>query len=838
MMLNGTTKPVEDVAVGDFLLGPDGCPRLVRSLARGRERLYRVTPTKGDPYVVNESHVLSLKRTGTDEVVNITVREYLRRSATFKHVHKGWRAKIDFFYKTPRVPVDPYFLGLWLGDGNSHNATVTTGDAEIVAFLQRHAQSIGMRCETAPNSENSQLVKTLGLTRTGRGGTNLMNALRALGVVNNKHIPECYKIASRADRLRLLAGLIDSDGHYTGKGYDVCLGSERLFDDTLFVARSLGLSAYKAAATKTCHNNGAVGSYWRTTISGHLDEIPCLLPRKQARPRRQKKSVLLTGIRVEPLGVGDYYGFDISGDRLFLLGDFTVTHNTFVFSRIVSAVNTGVVAIAHRAELVSQMSLALAREQVRHRIIGPASLARECVGAQMDELKRNYVDPNARVAAAGVDTLIGMTVAEHPWLAQVGLWVQDEAHHVLRENKWGKVAALFPNALGLGVTATPLRADGKGLGRHADGLFDTMIVGPTMRDLINDGFLTDYRIFAPPSDIDLASIPTTASGDYSPPKLSEARRRSRITGDVVAHYLRIAPGKLGVTFDVDVESATATAQAFKAAGVPAEVVHGKTPGGLRRETIRRFRDREILQLVNVDLFGEGFDLPAIEVVSMARPTQSYGLFAQQFGRSLRPLQGKSHAIIIDHVGNVLRHGLPDARREWSLDRRERRSRSAPTDVLPLRTCLNTECLSVYERVLVCCPYCGHYPTPADRSSPEKVDGDLHELDPGLLARMRGEVDRIDGAPVYPPSAGPAVAGAIKRNHWERQQSQHVLRHAMSVWAGWQAYLGRGVAEAHRRFFHRFGLDVATAQTLGTNEAAELAARINGDLDRHNIREMV
>lgn len=509
---------------------------------------------------------------------------------------------------------------------------------------------------------------------------------------------------------------------------------------------------------------------------------------------------------------------------------------TFIFSRVAAASQTAVCTIAHRSELVGQMSVALAREGVRHRVIGPPALHRACSQSHMDEFKRSFIDPGARVAVASVDTLIGID-RKDPWLPQVGLWIQDEAHHVLAANKWGVACGMFPNAHGLGVTATPVRADGKGLGRHADGLMDVMVVGPSMRELIRRGYLTEYRIFAPPSDIDLSNVPTGDSGDFSPLKLKAARQRSHITGDVVAHYLRIARGKLGVTFDTDIESATETAAAYNAAGIRAEVVTSKTPAALRAQILRQFRAREVLQLVNVDLFGEGFDLPAIEVVSMARPTQSYGLYCQQFGRSLRIMDGKSHAIIIDHVGNVARHGLPDAPREWSLDRRERRTRSAPTDVIPVRTCLNPECLSVYERVHGACPYCGTVPVPAGRASPEQVDGDLHELDPTVLARLRGEIDRVDGDVRYPAGAASEVMGGIRKRHQERQAAQLVLRQRIATWAGWQRSLGRDDAEGYRRFFFAFGTDVATAQTLGAKEAADLQGRIENELNKHNIVEM-
>lgn len=508
---------------------------------------------------------------------------------------------------------------------------------------------------------------------------------------------------------------------------------------------------------------------------------------------------------------------------------------TFVFSWIASECRGMVIAIAHRAELVSQMSTALARAGVRHRVIGQSALQRTCTQIHMLLFQRSFVDPNARVVVASVDTLIGMD-PQTPWFAQVELWIQDEAHHVLEANKWGTACKLFPNARGLGVTATPLRADGKGLGRHADGLFDYMTVGPSMRELIVQGYLTDYRVFAPPSDIDLTNVTITDSGDYSPPKLKQARRQSHITGDVVQHYLRVAAGKRGITFDTDIESATETAAAFRAAGVPAEVVTSKTPDLLREQIKRRFAAGEILELVNVDLFGEGYDLPAIEVVSMARPTQSYGLYVQQFGRALRPLEGKTRAVILDHVGNVERHGLPDARREWTLDRRERRSRNAPNDVIPVRTCLNETCLAVYERTFRSCPYCGHTPPIADRSSPDRVDGDLYELDPAVLARLRGESARIAVAPDYPFGATPEVRGAIDKRHLAKQRSLETLKKTIALWAGWQASLGRDYRESYRRFYFAFGVDVATAQCLPAADADALNGKVQDVLSRHNVVE--
>jgi len=499
---------------------------------------------------------------------------------------------------------------------------------------------------------------------------------------------------------------------------------------------------------------------------------------------------------------------------------------TVVFSEIIKDHAGASCAIAHRQELVTQISLALAQDGVRHRIIGPDKVVRLAVKIHMDELGHSYYDPAAKCAVAGVDTLIRRGETLEKWLNSVTLWVQDEAHHQLKGNKWGIAADMFPNAKGLGVTATPLRADGKGLGRSADGLIDDMIIGPSMRELINMGYLTDYRLFAPETkDLDLTTVDISKStGDYSHNKLVKAIRKSRIIGDVVEHYLRIAPNKLGITFATDVETATDIAKRFNDAGVPAAIVSAKTPDSERVGIVRKFRSRKLLQLVNVDLFGEGFDLPAIEVVSMARPTFSYGLYVQQFGRALRIMDGKSEAIIIDHVGSIVHHELPDAPRMWSLNSRDKRSNKTVNDGTPVRAC--PSCTAVYERIYAACPYCGHKPVVEGRAGPDQVDGDLAEIDPLVLAKMRGEISRIDDQVYYPQGLAAPARARLNRIHGERQEMQGALRASVSWWAGYQKHLGRSDSESHRRFYHMFNIDIMSAQALNRNDALELANKIN------------
>ena len=524
------------------------------------------------------------------------------------------------------------------------------------------------------------------------------------------------------------------------------------------------------------------------------------------------------------------------GDRNTLAVLPTGAGKTVLFGSVVHDHKGFSCSIAHRQELVGQISMALAREHIRHRIIGPQNVIKDIVQAHTRELGQAWYDPTAPAGVAGVDTLLRRADSLEDWTKRVGLWVTDEAHHLLRDNKWGKAAALFPNAKGLGVTATPLRADGAGLGRDADGVFDSMIEGPSMRWLIDNQFLTDYRIFAPPPHLIMDDSDIGSTGDYKQHAVTAKFRQSKnkIIGDIVGQYLRIAPGKRGVVFVPDVEDAIDTAAAFNAAGIPAESVSAKTPDRERTAIINRFRRGDLTVLVNVDLFGEGFDLPAIEVVSMARPTMSYALYAQQFGRALRLMDGKDIAIIIDHVGNVARHGLPDRPRIWTLDRVERSgSANKDPDLIPTKAC--QQCTAVYEATHMACPFCGHVNEPAGRSRPDQVDGDLLELDASVLAEMREAVDAIDKPAAdlrarmqYAGAPGAAVGGAVK-NHMRRQDAQQSLRDVMAMYGGHQKAAGRDKREAQKRFFWKFGIDILSAQALGRPEAETLTAKIATEL---------
>ncbi len=515
----------------------------------------------------------------------------------------------------------------------------------------------------------------------------------------------------------------------------------------------------------------------------------------------------------------------------------TGSGKTVEFSHILQNHNGVSVAIAHRQELVSQISMSLAHEEVGHDIIAPRPTIKWIQKLHREEFGQSFYDPGAKTSVAGKGTLVARADQLGNWPKQVGLWVLDEAHHCLRENTWGTAVDLFPNARGLGVTATACRADGKGLGRHADGVFDELILGPSMRELIDHDpqYLCDYEIWAPPSDLDLSEVEvSSATGDFKEKQVARAVKRSHLVGDVVEHYQSRAAGKRGITFAVDIESAHDLADAFNQAGVRAAAVSSKTPDPERHRLIKAFRNGELMQLCNVDLFGEGFDLPAIEVVSFARPTFSYPLYVQQFGRALRILAGKLYAIILDHVGNVERHdGPPDIPRNQTLDRREKARRGErDPDVIPTRIC--TGCTKPYPLDLLVCPYCDEEWVASRRDGPQQVDGDLIQLDRKILDQLYGQVRKVDESGdafkrrmEYAGVPRPGVIAGSRR-HLERQHAQRDLRAMMQMYSESQA---RDDRVTQKRFFLRYGVDVLTAQGLGRTDAERLAWTIIRDLGR-------
>ena len=394
--------------------------------------------------------------------------------------------------------------------------------------------------------------------------------------------------------------------------------------------------------------------------------------------------------------------------------------------------------MVHRKELVHQISLTLAEEGITPGIIAPRPTILGIVAAHRRVLGRQFYDYNAPISVVSVDTLNSRIKQHQKWANGIRLWITDEAAHLLKSNKWGKAVDYFPNACGLGVTATPRRLDKKGLGRHVDGVFDVMVEGPNTRWLISNDFLCKYKIAIPPSDYQNFLHRASQGSDFSKESMLVADQKSQIVGDVVANYQRFAIGKQTILFSSAIETGREMEKKFNGQNIKAKLLTGETADKERLDSMLDFQNKKIKVLINVDLFDEGLDVPGIECVVMARPTMSLSKYLQMVGRGLRPAEGKDHLIIIDHVGNVTRHGLPDARREWTLDRIIK-SRDKTNF---LRICANIECNSPFDRALTHCPWCGFEVISGKGGSggggripPVQVDGDLELIDPETLHEL-------------------------------------------------------------------------------------------------------
>lgn len=377
---------------------------------------------------------------------------------------------------------------------------------------------------------------------------------------------------------------------------------------------------------------------------------------------------------------------------------------TFCFVRMTKGARERgrrVLIIVHRQELLSQASGSLSRDDVEHGVIAPGRFGH-----------------TSQVAVASIQTL-ERRLAETPM--DFDFLILDEAHHVTA-GTWQRVLAHFPKAFVLGVTATPCRTTGEGLGEKSGGIFQEMIQGPSIRELIDMGYLAPPIVYSPPSDLDLTGL-RRSKGDFTQKQLAERVQKSSIVGDAVEHYRRLCAGEPAIAFCASIAHAETVRDSFRAAHFTSEVIHGKLDDHTRATMIQGLASGRIQVLTSVDLISEGTDIPVVSVAILLRPTDSLGLYLQQVGRVLRLSPGKTRALILDHVGNWRRHDVPDADREWSLDG-EKKKKSTREAVPTVRQC--PKCYAPWMTKALSCPECFHV-LPTKSRKIEEVDGELEEL---------------------------------------------------------------------------------------------------------------
>ena len=337
LLYNGEFRNVESIVVGDLLMGPDSQPRQVLNLIQGNDKMYRINPNKGKSFTVNQEHILSLVRTndGTqfaNSIDNLSVKDYLAKNKTYKHLHKLYRSnEIEFAKSTPVK--DPYMVGLMLGDGSMCGSNIRFTTADDVLFNEFKNYAADNNSDLAVYSKkdaNGEFGKASDMMILKGKSNSIWEFFNEIGLTSvkagDKFIPLQYKTSSVQERYAILAGLLDTDGSLSHNGYDYISKSKQLSEDVVFLCQSLGIAAYLSECQK-CSQDKVYGTYYRVSISGNVEKIPCKVARKISAERKQKKNALRTSFDIQDIGYGDYYGFTVDKDNLYVMDDFFVTHN-------------------------------------------------------------------------------------------------------------------------------------------------------------------------------------------------------------------------------------------------------------------------------------------------------------------------------------------------------------------------------------------------------------------------------------------------------------------------------------------------------------------------------
>ena len=656
MMHDGSNRAVEDILPGDQLMGPDSNPRNVMSVSTGYGPIVEIQPTRGKPWRCNDEHVLTLVRTGErndpgrpeygrgGEIIDISVRQYLKESDYFKHIHKLSRAG-EITFQNPRDKrsrnVPAYILGLLIGDGDLTNGRVgiTTTDEPIVEELRAYAA----RTQTnLAKSDYSGRAPTYYFRRKNPVTGNWPRSeCRLLGIAEHraadKFIPTNYMTAPPEDRLELLAGLLDTDGYLGGAVYEYSSKSRVLAEDVCFVARSLGFAAILAQKIVM------QGIYWRVLIAGDTDRIPCRLTRKQAQPRRQKKNPLRTGFRVRNIGPAPFYGFTLDGDGRYLLADFTVTHNTVCLAEISARrmlLGQRIGVLVHRQELVAQSEEKVIRQ------------CQEMPGIIWKD-RREWDRP---VIIMAQDTLAGLEIPE--WL-RLDLLIIDEAHHAVAPSWIRTIQRLAPRDL-LGFSATPFRQDREPLTPEP---FSKVLRPITPMELIRMKLLCPAVIESP--------VIHDRNGEIQP--INQASNPEHIYHQAVRYAL--AQGRTRVILyasqtrtSTPMQVIRKTTQLLQDAGITADAIYQNISSAQRRNAISRFQNSASASvLLNYMALTEGTDIPNVDCVIIGRHTESESTIIQMIGRGLRPYGLKEDCLVLEYTG---RPDMSDIIHYWRIDNPE------------------------------------------------------------------------------------------------------------------------------------------------------------------------
>ena len=660
-MFDCSIKNIEDIKVGDKVMGDDSTKRSVISLTNGKEQMYEVIQNKGDNYIINESHILSLKYTNIDKIrqlknrkklyknkksktkIDIPLKDYLKLTKSGKHPLKGYKVPIDFNVKD--VKIDPYFLGLWLGDGNSYRSEVCSYDKEIKEYIYWYAKKLNMKVHKQKSSETFHISN--GYNQKIKNS--LLENMKKYNLIKNKHIPKEYLYNSRKIRLEVLGGLLDTDGCYTCGIFDIVQKSKQLSTDIVFLARSLGFAVSIKKILKRCTNskNNFIGYYYHMIIYGNINIIPTKLKRKQALPRKQVKDHLVTGIKIKKLKIDKYYGITLSGNnQRFLLEDFTVVHNSFYAIECIKKIL--------ETEPDINILIICPKNVIMERTWFPelynAGYTIKDVGIFYGDIKEEM-----KITITNVQNLKNINFDKYQFV----IW--DEVHWAAGKQTFKYLQIICKYKLGL--TATLKRLDKK----HYDILecFNYNLFKYSIKNALDDNVISFFEFYSIGLTMDMEikeeydeitdrlnciyqqhgsylTIINKGNVELSAKLYGLMNQRKQLVNnyckkfDVIKEIVKKNINNKILVFNQFNEQTNKTYWELLEAGYTAEIMHSNVKKEKREDILTRYKKDKFNILLTSKVLDEGYNLPSINVaILMSNDTGGKRQLIQRIGRALR-----------------------------------------------------------------------------------------------------------------------------------------------------------------------------------------------------------
>lgn len=650
IMYDGSIKPVEDIVPGNRLMGPDSGPRKVLTTTTGHGPMVRITPEYGDPWDCNDAHILTLQTTLTagtptntphipKQYIDITVKEYLAKTQRWKDSHRLVRpSQIEFPWESQKT--------VWHTHPNHRNTSLSPSITAILLThgpLDPHLPSNSPSTHTPPPNAlpahrqpprhpltkftDPEALELIAYDCEAMG----LNSTRP----ENWSIPHHYKTMEPHHRLLLLASLIDASGQAGENQHEFVSISENLAQDTAFIARSLGMPA-TLSQQRNSHQ-----TYWQVSIAATIHGLPTLhLPNREIH-HHPTPDHLQTAFTVTPIGLGPYHGFTLNGDRHFLLGDFTITHNTVIAAEIIARArrrNLTAALLVHREELIYQSIDKLTRQ-----LGEPPGLVWK--NSRDWDHKALVIAQNTANAGGIPDSFRGIDIL-----------IIDEAHHTVAPTWLETIDMIHPRYL-LGLSATPFRQDKEPLSPEP---FEEVIRPVTPKELIDRGILCPAHIISP--------IIFSLNGDVQ--RVSQASNLPHIYLEASQHA--IANGRTKILLYVSqtgehtpIQVMKQTVELMQRHGITASQVNQDLTSRQRRNSINTFINTPGASvLVNYIALTEGTDLPLVDCIIVGRSTQSESTLIQMIGRGLRLHPQKKDCLVLDYSG---RPDMDSIIHYWRLD---------------------------------------------------------------------------------------------------------------------------------------------------------------------------